>query len=83
VPRGVLFHDVAFDARGRVENANLIIPTGQNLANIEADMRYLVQEQAGAEIDKEALTLKLEMLVRSYDPCISCATHFLDVSWED
>lgn len=77
VPRGILFHDYKIDAEGRIEDANCIIPTGQNLANIEADMYKLVGNMAGgepAEIQK-----KLEMLVRAYDPCISCATHFLEV----
>jgi coenzyme F420-reducing hydrogenase alpha subunit len=81
VPRGVLFHEFGFDARGRVESANLIIPTGQNLANIEADLRAMVLDLIHTDLSKEEITLQLEMLVRAYDPCISCATHFLDVVW--
>lgn len=82
VPRGVLFHEYAVDARGRIEDVNLIIPTGQNLANIEADMRALVPEMLARNADKEQITLRLEMLVRAYDPCISCATHMLHIEWE-
>ncbi|MEK6643122.1 MAG: Ni/Fe hydrogenase subunit alpha [Planctomycetota bacterium] len=81
VPRGILFHEYGLDAQGRIEDANLIIPTGQNLANIEEDMRVLVAQMLNAGATKEEITLKLEMLVRAYDPCISCATHFLDVEW--
>ncbi|HUN82011.1 MAG TPA: Ni/Fe hydrogenase subunit alpha [Phycisphaerae bacterium] len=82
VPRGVLFHEYEFDANGRVASANLIIPTGQNLANIEKDMHGLTEHLLAGPVNKEDLTLKLEMLVRAYDPCISCATHFLNVTWK-
>ncbi|MBM3286396.1 MAG: Ni/Fe hydrogenase subunit alpha [Candidatus Eisenbacteria bacterium] len=77
VPRGVLFHDYTLDADGRITKANCIIPTGQNLANIEADMHTLVGQMAGRE--PQEIQRGLEMLVRAYDPCISCATHFLEV----
>lgn len=79
VPRGVLFHEYELDDDGHIVRANCVIPTGQNLANIEADMRSLVPRLAGSS--REEITLKLEMLVRAYDPCISCSTHFLDVSF--
>lgn len=81
VPRGTLFHEYAFDSKGRVEGANLIIPTGQNLANIESDMRTMTQQLVKCGAKKEEITSQLEMLVRAYDPCISCATHFLEVEW--
>ncbi len=81
VPRGVLFHEYALDEKGRIEDANLIIPTGQNLANIEADMRAMVVQLLDQGLSKEEVTLRLEMLVRAYDPCISCSTHLLDVEW--
>lgn len=81
VPRGLLIHDFGVDAKGFVERANLVIPTGQNLANIEADMRALVPQLLDSGLSRGEMTLQLEMLVRAYDPCISCATHFLDVEW--
>ncbi|MBW7906460.1 MAG: Ni/Fe hydrogenase subunit alpha [Phycisphaerae bacterium] len=81
VPRGVLFHEYGVDSQGRIESANLIIPTGQNLANIEEDMRAYVPSMLDAGLSREEMTLRLEMLVRAYDPCISCATHLLDVEW--
>jgi coenzyme F420-reducing hydrogenase alpha subunit len=79
VPRGILFHNYQVDDKGIIQQANCVIPTGQNLANIEADMRKLVPEI----LDKkdEEITLALEMLVRAYDPCISCSTHFLEVDF--
>lgn len=82
VPRGVLFHEFGIDRQGRVESANLIIPTGQNLANIEADMRAMVPMLLKSDLSKGEMKLQLEMLVRAYDPCISCATHLLDIEWQ-
>jgi len=81
VPRGVLFHEYSVDAGGRIEEVNQIIPTGQNLANIEADMRAMVPQLLDSDLGREEITLRLEMLVRAYDPCISCATHMLKVEW--
>jgi coenzyme F420-reducing hydrogenase alpha subunit len=78
VPRGILFHEYRIED-GRITGANCIIPTGQNLANIEADMRELVP--AILDKPKEEITLLLEMLVRAYDPCISCSTHMLKVDF--
>jgi len=77
-PRGTLFHDYSYDA-GAVQEANCIIPTAQNLANIEADMRALVPQIL--DRTPEEITLALEMLVRAYDPCISCSTHMLKVKF--
>lgn len=79
VPRGILFHDYTYNRQGNIEAANCVIPTGQNLANIDDDMKKLVPEII--EESKEEITLKLEMLVRAYDPCISCSVHMLDVEF--
>jgi len=79
VPRGTLYHNYEIGADGQVVNANCIIPTGQNLANIEEDMRALVPQII--DQGQEKVTLLLEMLVRAYDPCISCSVHFLDVKF--
>jgi coenzyme F420-reducing hydrogenase alpha subunit len=79
VPRGILFHDYTYNRQGSIEAANCIIPTGQNLANIDDDMKKLVPEIIAES--KEKITHKLEMLVRAYDPCISCSVHMLDVEF--
>jgi coenzyme F420-reducing hydrogenase alpha subunit len=76
VPRGTLYHHYVIQ-NGLITGANCIIPTNQNLANIEADMRALVPRIL--ERTQEEITLALEMMVRAYDPCISCATHMLEV----
>lgn len=79
VPRGILFHNYEVDEKGKIVGANCIIPTSQNINNIEHDMRELVPKILG-KTDEE-ITLMMEMLVRAYDPCISCSAHFLDVKF--
>ncbi len=79
VPRGILFHNYEVDDKGIITKANCIIPTSQNVNNIEHDMKKLVPEILH-KTDEE-ITLALEMLVRAYDPCISCSAHFLDVKF--
>ena len=76
-PRGLLIHDYTYDDRGRVKKANLIIPTNMNYANIEQDMQSLLP----TIIDKseDDIRLACEMMIRAYDPCISCSTHLLNV----
>jgi len=77
-PRGTLYHHYVI-GNGCIAEANCVIPTGQNLANIEADMRALVPRLL--ERSPQEITHSLEMLVRAYDPCISCSTHMLEVKF--
>jgi coenzyme F420-reducing hydrogenase alpha subunit len=80
-PRGLLFQRFSLDAGGRVEEARIVPPTSQNQAAIEADLALFastILDRPHAEI-----THLLEQLIRSYDPCISCATHFLDLHVEE
>lgn len=79
VPRGTLYHEYTYNAQGILEHANCIIPTGQNLENIEKDFYALVPQIL--DRDKKEIELLLEMLVRAYDPCISCSTHLLNVKF--
>jgi coenzyme F420-reducing hydrogenase alpha subunit len=75
VPRGILYHHYRVNEKGRIEKANCIIPTTQNNANIHYDLAALV-EQAVDNGKQDTEVKKLcEMLVRSYDPCISCSVH--------
>ncbi|MBF0624438.1 MAG: Ni/Fe hydrogenase subunit alpha [Magnetococcales bacterium] len=80
VPRGILFHEYAFDAQGRCCDANAVIPTSQNINNIERDMQALVPRML-PHLSRNELTLHLEMLLRAYDPCISCSVHMLEVDY--
>ncbi len=73
VPRGILFHHYWIGEDGNITGANCIIPTNQNIANLEADMRVLVPQIMDKPVD--GMRLDLEMMVRAYDPCISCSVH--------
>jgi coenzyme F420-reducing hydrogenase alpha subunit len=74
-PRGILYHRYEYDDQGRVAAADCVIPTTQNNANIHYDLRALVQQLATPEMTDERLELLCSMLVRAYDPCISCSVH--------
>ncbi|MGD8813085.1 MAG: Ni/Fe hydrogenase subunit alpha [Anaerolineales bacterium] len=77
-PRGTLYHHYTIED-GILRRANCVIPTAQNLANIEADMRELVPMSMDRK--PEEITSALEMLVRAYDPCISCSAHMVEVNF--
>jgi sulfhydrogenase subunit alpha len=77
-PRGLLIHDYTFDDKGVLTRANCVIPTNQNHNNIQKDMEALAPQIL--HLDENEIKLKLEMLVRAYDPCISCSTHALKIS---
>jgi len=79
-PRGVLYQRYELDAEGTILSARIVPPTSQNQAAIEHDLRHYVQ--ARLELDDEQLTRACERAIRSYDPCISCATHFLTLSMD-
>jgi coenzyme F420-reducing hydrogenase alpha subunit len=78
-PRGTLYHEHKLDENGKVIYGNFIIPTGQNLANIENDLKSLIPKILNKQ--KDDIILDIEMLVRAYDPCISCATHLMKVEF--
>jgi sulfhydrogenase subunit alpha len=80
-PRGLLYHRYKIDDAGRVLSSRIVPPTAQNLPRIEADLFALAP--ALIKMKPEAAKLTAEHLIRSYDPCISCATHFLDLRIEE
>jgi len=82
VPRGILFHEYEYDSDGFCTMGNCIIPTNQNHGNIQKDFEKLVPEMLAANRPEPEMELGLEMLVRAYDPCISCSTHYLDVTFK-
>lgn len=77
-PRGILWHRYETSGDGHVVSARIVPPTSQNQARIEDDLR-LSLEQFGLDRPDEELRLRCETVIRNYDPCISCATHFLDL----
>ncbi|MFI6645430.1 Ni/Fe hydrogenase subunit alpha [Streptomyces sp. NPDC050504] len=82
-PRGLLYHRYLLDADGTVRDAVLVPPTAQNQGAIEADLRAVAQAALDqGDVDDDALTGLCERAIRNHDPCISCATHFLDLTVE-
>ncbi|MCL2333146.1 MAG: Ni/Fe hydrogenase subunit alpha [Actinomycetia bacterium] len=72
-PRGTLYHTISLDEQGQVSGGDVITPTAQNLACIEADLRELAPLLNGRAQDEQILCI--EQLIRAYDPCLSCAVH--------
>ncbi|ACF12815.1 nickel-dependent hydrogenase large subunit [Chloroherpeton thalassium ATCC 35110] len=75
VPRGILYHCYETDDSGIIKKANCIIPTTQNNANIHYDLPELVNQEMARGKDENEIEKLCEMLVRTYDPCISCSVH--------
>jgi coenzyme F420-reducing hydrogenase alpha subunit len=75
-PRGLLWHRYSLDEQGLVSDAQIVPPTSQNQGRIEEDIKQSLQA-FGLDNDADALRLHAETVIRNYDPCISCATHFL------
>ena len=79
-PRGTLYHRYEIDERGAIVHATIVPPTSQNQKTIEDDLRHVVSKSL--ELSEADLTWRCEQAVRNYDPCISCATHFLKLELE-
>lgn len=80
-PRGILWHRYDSDEHGCVRRARIVPPTSQNQARIEQDLHASLM-RLGLDHPDDVLRLHCEKMIRNYDPCISCATHFLDLSTE-
>ena len=79
-PRGILYHRYHLDEQGVILDAKIVPPTSQNQKTIESDLYYLVQQYM--DLPNDELTWQCEEAIRNYDPCISCATHFLKLEIE-
>jgi len=79
-PRGLLYHRYRISDDGLVRDAKIVPPTAQNQPTIEDDVRHFVAKYI--DLPREKLTLQCEQAVRNYDPCISCATHFVKLECE-
>ncbi|MEO8555145.1 MAG: Ni/Fe hydrogenase subunit alpha [Actinomycetota bacterium] len=80
-PRGLLYHRYELAEDGTILDATIIPPTSQNQPSIEADLRAFVQDRL--DLPHDELVRQCEQAIRNYDPCISCATHFLDLTVEE
>ena len=79
-PRGILYHRYRLDERGIILDAKIIPPTSQNQKTIEQDLCEFIPSRLNMSTEK--LTLQCEQAIRNYDPCVSCATHFLKLQIE-
>jgi sulfhydrogenase subunit alpha len=79
-PRGLLYHRYRLDEQGIIQEAKIVPPTSQNQKIMERDLYHFVAPRL--DLPEEELTWRCEQLVRNYDPCISCATHFLKLQIE-
>ncbi len=83
-PRGTLYYAIEIE-EGKVKDLKLVIPTAQNLVNMKKDVEKIVSGLCATGIGKEELEkhiiLEVSKLIRAYDPCMSCASHFLRVNW--
>jgi len=80
-PRGLLYHRYELAEDGTILDATIVPPTSQNQRSIEADLRVFVQDRL--DLPRDELVRQCEQAIRNYDPCISCATHFLDLTMEE
>ena len=78
-PRGLLFHQYEITDKGSVLNAKIVVPTGLNQMLIEQSLKTYLETKLN--LSKEKIGLEAEKLIRAYDPCISCASHFLRLKW--
>jgi coenzyme F420-reducing hydrogenase alpha subunit len=76
-PRGILYHRYTLASDGSIAEARIIPPTAQNQKTIESDLRLFVEQHL--DLPNDRLQWQCEQMIRNYDPCISCATHFLRV----
>ncbi len=79
-PRGTLYHRYQLDQDGQILDAKIVPPTSQNQKTIESDLRRYVSQ--AIDLPTDELTMRCEQAIRNYDPCISCATHFLKLEIE-
>ncbi|MBL7053890.1 nickel-dependent hydrogenase large subunit [Patescibacteria group bacterium] len=77
-PRGTLYHKLEIDNQGIIKKGEVIVPTGQNQLSIELDIAEFIQNNI--DMDQAQLSLQCEKIIRAYDPCMSCASHFLKLN---
>lgn len=76
-PRGTLIHHYWADGRGTIQKANLVVATVQNNPAIDLSVNEVAKEFVQNGKIKEGVLNMVEMAIRSYDPCLSCATHMI------
>lgn len=77
-PRGALYHKLVVDEKGIITEGEIIVPTGQNQISVEQDLGQFIEENL--HLSREDLSRECENIIRAYDPCMSCASHFLTLN---
>lgn len=80
-PRGTLYYKLDIDDQGLVEKAEIVVPTGQNQVVMERAIYELIEKLLLTNTSEETMINEVEKLIRAFDPCMSCAAHFLKVKW--
>lgn len=80
-PRGALYYRLEVGDNGKIKDGQIVVPTGQNQICIEESIRTYLENNIGRLDNKEFIELEIEKIVRAFDPCMSCASHFLKVKW--
>lgn len=80
-PRGTLWHEYEVGNNGTITYANIVTPTAQSLRTLNEDVAAYVRQLLDNNASKKEIISEVEKLIRSYDPCFSCASHFLEVNW--
>lgn len=78
-PRGTLFYKLEVDEKGKILHGQIVVPTGQNQICIEKCIQEFLQIHISQFKEKEEIELEVEKIVRAFDPCMSCASHFLKI----
>ena len=80
-PRGTLYYKLEIDAKGVVKRGEIVVPTGQNQVIMERAIREIVEDLLKKNAVQEKIIYEVEKFIRAFDPCMSCASHFLKVRW--
>jgi len=80
-PRGTLYYHLELNNAGKIIFANLCIPTQQNIIHLQKDLAKYIEQLIKEGKSKQQISLQAEKMIRAYDPCMSCATHFLKIKW--
>ncbi len=82
-PRGTLYYKLGVDGSGKIVDPELIIPTQQNIKHLEKDIAQYVEDLLKKGVSKKIISMEVEEMIRAYDLCMSCATHFLKIDWDE
>lgn len=80
-PRGTLYYKLEIDGKGVVKRGEIVVPTGQNQVIMERAIREIVEDLLSKNAVQEKIIYEVEKFIRAFDPCMSCASHFLKVRW--